>query len=422
MANREEMQSWNYAHDADITFGEVHQSKLPKIILICVILGILILSILAVVFRAYIMDAINNPQVSFKDSVTVNGDGIYEIDYEITNAKFFEPKEYIYGYDSETGEIKGAKYNVEIDSSNFNPNEVGDYSIVYHSSNRVFSQDYTILVHLRDKTAPVITLELDEKAPYHVDLSTSGAYTLTLIRGKDTDKFDPKNYVKTVTDNYSKDENIKIEYPTNIVFTTDTTDIIYTATDEAGNMSTISLTLFIQDDVDAIKEANEQALKEAEEERKRLEDEKKKLQDEKEQREEEDKKKEEENKNNNSKSDNNSSNTDNNNNNNGGNNNGNNNNGGGEQTYTPEPVQPEPEPEPASISASDVTLSLSAIGYDEYQVANACIAAVTYRGSAGSAMPHGMPGFEVPLDPGVYTITWTTTDGLSCTQILTLTE
>ena len=42
--------------------------------------------------------------------------------------------------------------------------------------------------------------------------------------------------------------------------------------------------------------------------------------------------------------------------------------------------------------------------------------------TTGVASPSGMPGWDIPLDPGVYTVTWTTTDGLSCTQKLTLTD
>lgn len=423
MANKEEIKRWNYAQDADITFGEVHQSKLPKIILAGVITGIVVLGTLAIVFRAYIMDAITNPQVTFTDTVSINENGVLEIDAEITNARFFEPLSYVYGYDNETGEIRNAKYNLNIDSSALDINKIGDYSIIYHSYNRVFSEDYEMIVHLRDKTPPVISLELDEDKPYHVDLSTSGTYTLTLIRGKDTVSFNSRNYVKSILDNYTKDESkLIIEYPEKINFNSDTTEIVYTATDEAGNMGTTSLTLFIQDDIDAIKAEQERALREAEEERKKLEEDKKKLEEEKKQH-EEDKKKAEEissapEKDTNSQSSTNYENSVNSTSN-GNTNNENSDEGNTEnsQTYTSQPA-----PEPASIAAADVTISLSAVDYDEYAVANACIAALVYRGTSGSAMPTGMPGFDIPLAPGVYSIIWKTTDGLSCTQKLTLTE
>lgn len=408
--DQDAIQTWVYAHDADITFGEVHQSKVPKIALICTIAGIVVVGGLSFAFRDYISDYINNPQVVFSSEYVNEQDGKLYVDAEISNKDFFNPKKYILGYDKDTDEIKNAKYEVSIDTSQLNFDAVGSYPIIYHSHNKVISEDYEVIINVKDKTAPVITLELDEDKPYHVDLSENGSYKLTIIRNEENKKnFDPGNYIKSVTDNYTTDpDKIQVDYTKHIDFTAKSVDIIYNAYDESGNRGMTALTLIIEEDVDAIQKENEEALKKAEEERKQLEKEKEQLEKEKEELEEK-------------KDDDNSNDNDNNNNNNSG--------GSGGNNVTPPPQQqqqPDPPPqqhyEPSSISARDVTLSISACGSDEYAIANACIAALTYRGSAGSAMPSGMPGFDVPLDPGTYTITWTTSDGLSCTQTLTLTE
>ena len=409
------IQSWNYADDADITFGEVHESKLPKVILAFTLIGIVVLGVAAFLFRNFILDYINNPQLEFNDKVTLVNER-YTVEAEISNSQFFNPNSYIAGYDQNTGKVSNIDYEYTIDDSNFNPNTTGTYTIYYHSSNRVRSEDYELDVVLKDKTPPTITLELDEKKPYHVDLTETGAYQLVLIRGKDTTNFDPKNYIKSVTDNYTKDpDKIKIEYPSNINFSSHTVDVIYSATDEAGNMNTVSLTLFIEEDIDALKQKQEEELKKAEEERLRIEEEKKKLEEEKQKQKEKEKEKEKDpgDRNDDSSSQ-----------------GGGNNPGRGSSNQRPvvtQPVvtQPPPvvtTPEPSSISAKNVTISLSACGYDENYIAQKCINALVYKGSTGVASPSGMPGWDIPLDPGVYTVTWTTTDGLSCTQKLTLTD
>lgn len=428
----ETIQHWNYAYDADITFGEVHESKLPKIILVFTLLGILVIGIGAYLFKDYILDYINNPQVMFNDKVFLNEKGLLCAETEISNINHFDPKTYILGYNSKTKEIEDAQYNVEVDTSQFKK-EVGEYPIIYHSSNRVISEDYTIMVSVKDKTDPVILLELDDTKPYHVDLSESSSYKLTIIRQQDTKNFDPKNYIKSVSDNYDKDISIdQVEYPKEIDFTANTVDVIYSIQDKYGNTGTTSLTLFIKDDVSQIekekqeaidkakeeydkklkeekakqeaaekarKEAEEKAKKEAEE--KAAKDEASRIAEESRRAEEEASRLEE------------------------------------ERKKATERARKEAEEEasrkaaeesqrlieePSSISAKNVTVSLKAVNNDETIIAQKCIDALTYKGTHGSATPYGMPGYDIPLDVGVYKITWKTTDGLSCIQTLTIKE
>ena len=75
--------------------------------------------------------------------------------------------------------------------------------------------------------------------------------------------------------------------------------------------------------------------------------------------------------------------------------------------------------EKPSITAKPVTVSIKE---GEDAIVQKCINNVIFRGTTGSAQPYGMPGFDCQLAVGTYTITWKTTNGLSCTQKLTITE
>ena len=408
---------WNYKYDADITFGEVHVSKLPKIILTFVIIGIIVLGVTIFLFKDYIYDYANNPQLQFNEKVEfLNGE--YAVDYEISNSAYFKPEAYMEdatynkannSYDVDTNNLA---YTYEITGDDITKQtEVGDYKVIYNSSNRISSESKELIVHLKDTTPPVINFELSDKVEYHVDLDKTGSCQLVLIKGKDTTNFDPKKYIKSVTDNYSKDDKIEIEYPSNITFNQDTIDIIYAATDEAGNTATASLKLIIKEDIDKLEEEKQKALKAAEEEKKR------RLEEEKKRKEEEEKKKEQ----NSSNSDDSSTSTTNN----------NNQNPGGNIVTNPVVTNPPKTTTPPrttttttttekpSITAKPVTVSIKE---GEDAIVQKCINNVIFRGTTGSAQPYGMPGFDCQLAVGTYTITWKTTNGLSCTQKLTITE
>lgn len=415
---------WNYKYDADITFGEVHVSKLPKIILTFVIIGIIVLGVTIFLFKDYIYDYANNPQLQFNEKVEFL-DGEYAVDYEVSNSAYFKPEAYMEdatynkannSYDIDTNNLA---YTYEITGDDITKQtEVGDYKVIYNSSNRVSSESKELIVHLKDTTPPVINFELSDKAEYHVDLDKTGSCQLVLIKGKDTNNFDPRKYIKSVTDNYSKDDKIKIEYPSNITFNQDTIDIIYAATDEADNTATASLKLIIKEDIDKLEEERQKALKAAEEEKKR------RLEEEKKRKEEEEKKKEQDSSSSDDSSTSPKTTT----------NNNNQNPGGNVVTtqYYPavtNPPQTTTAPPPTtttttttekpSIKANPVTVSIKE---GEDAIVQKCINNVIFRGTTGSAQPYGMPGFDCQLAVGTYTITWKTTNGLSCTQKLTITE
>ena len=207
------MIEWNYAGEADITIGEVHISKTSKIILILLIIGIIAICGLAIYFRAYIYDYIANPSIVLTEK---------EVNIEVNSS--FNPEEFI------ANDTSG--YIYEIIGSDIDTSKLGTYTVTFNSKNRVKSNSIDLVVNIVDTTAPEITLIKD------MDL---------LVRGKDTDNFNPKKYLKTVKDNYSDFDDIKIEYTTDIDFTKDTVQIIFTATDKAGNIGNKTLNLAIFD-------------------------------------------------------------------------------------------------------------------------------------------------------------------------------
>jgi len=205
------MIEWNYAGDADITIGEVHISKTSKILLILLIIGLVILGGLAIYFRAYIYDYIANPSIILTDK---------EIELEINSD--FNPEEYI------ANSTEG--YTYEIIGSDIDTSKLNTYRVTYNSKNKMRSNSVELIVNVVDTTAPEIELIKD------MDL---------LVRGKDTDNFNPSKYIKKITDNYSDEDNIKVDYTTDIDFSKDTVQIVFTATDENDNVGTKTLNLAI---------------------------------------------------------------------------------------------------------------------------------------------------------------------------------
>lgn len=205
------MIEWNYAHDADITIGEVHISKTAKILLICLIVFLVIVTGVAIYFRAYIYDYIANPTIILTEK---------EVNIEVHEK--FNAENYIANDTS--------NYTYEIVNSDFDVDKLGTYIVTYNSSNRVNKNTVDLTVNVVDTTPPeiILTKELD-----------------LLVRGKDTKHFNPVKYIKSIKDNYSSKDKIKIDYTTDIDFSKDTAQIIYKATDENNNVSTKTLNLAI---------------------------------------------------------------------------------------------------------------------------------------------------------------------------------
>ena len=450
-----QIQEWYYAHDADITFGEVHVSKVPKIILTVVLASIVTAGIAAYLSKDYIYDYVTNPHLELVKEVT-HEDGNYT-DVEIKSK--VDLKEF-----ADVADWNNLDYEYEIDDNQLNLNALGSYVVTYKSKNRAHNSETELVINVKDTTNPTITLK-------NVDLDETGRYVKNLIRGKETESFNAEDYIDKIEDNYSSRDKIVVDYTKNINFDFDSATVIYTATDENGNTGTASLSLIIKEDTTGLNKDLEEAQKELDEIKRKEElekakakekanayvkeikksikelderyvdnskkknveskikelesaiksenyDEMKSLQDEvrdfynilvndvaKKEAEENAKKTTTANG--------------------GGNQSGGNNNGGGGQT-TQAPVTNPPqttttttEKQEPYIKAYPVTISINE-GPDA--VAMACSNNVEYRNGNGVAQPSGIPGYDFQLEVGTYTVTWTTTDGLSCTQKVTITE
>lgn len=240
------MIEWNYAGDADITIGEVRISRTAKVILIILIIILCICMGASIYFRHYIFDFISNPQVVLSSNTIT-----LEVNSELN------PEKYIIGDTS--------AYTYTVDGLNtVNTKKLGKYTITYNSKNLIKSNSVTLIIKVVDTTAPEITLTED---------------ALKLVRGTDTDNFNAKNYLKEVKDNYSKAENIKIDFTNTLNFDNDEVEVLYSATDEAGNIATAKLSIIVVDSEDDLiadyekqRQAEEEAKRQAEEESRQQEE------------------------------------------------------------------------------------------------------------------------------------------------------
>jgi hypothetical protein len=148
----------------------------------------------------------------------------------------FDEKKYINNlefYEEASTTDASGRYSYVVEGlDKVNTDKLGEYTITYKSKNSVKSKDIALKVKVVDTTAPKIKLKKD---------------VVLLTRGKDTDKFNPRDYLDSVSDNYTKTEKIKIDFTKNINFDADEFEVIYTATDESENMATAKLSLVIFD-------------------------------------------------------------------------------------------------------------------------------------------------------------------------------
>ena len=205
------MVEWHYNGKADITIGEVETSKTAKVILIVVISLIVIFVGLQIYFRQYIYDFIVNPEIILSAN---------EVDVQVNSV--FNPKEYI------INENDGYEYEV-LNLDSVNTNVVGTYKIIYKSHNTMKETEVPLTINVIDEDGPIIELTKE----------------IVVLSLNDTKTFKPEDYVKSITDNYSKPENIKVEYPTNIDFTKTEIQAVYKAIDENGRVGTKVLNIVV---------------------------------------------------------------------------------------------------------------------------------------------------------------------------------
>ncbi|MBQ8218196.1 MAG: hypothetical protein IJZ79_02730 [Bacilli bacterium] len=234
------IQEWNYAHDADITFGEVHVSKAPKIALIITIISVLIVSILGIIYRDVVRDAMANPQLVL---TTTNA--------EIDVYSEFNPEDYITA-------VNAGFYEITNIQSNVNTSELGTYEVIYSSKNSVNALDQVLTVEVKDITAPVILLKTRENSNLKIDFEDD-QYVAEVVCGDEIlENFNPGDYVDIVLDNFSNAEDISIDWSRKLDFSkAGLVTVVYSATDTSGNKGITTLNIAVVESFDADRQAYE---------------------------------------------------------------------------------------------------------------------------------------------------------------------
>lgn len=233
--------SWRYAGEADVTIGETYQSKVSKVVLICVLITLVSAVTLIVMNWSLVYDYIANPSIILSSKT---------VDIEVGTT--FDPNSYIVPRSQE--DIQNGVYTYEIQGADMvNTNDraklaidpttkiINTYEVHYISANNAKTTDQVLTVNVVDTTAPVITLTQD---------------SAFLVKGVQTGEyFDAQSYVESIHDNYTYDENLKNTQaegnwntPINAQTGFAEMEVIYTSTDEAGNVGTATLHIYIFED------------------------------------------------------------------------------------------------------------------------------------------------------------------------------
>ena len=256
-----QVQVWNYAGEADLTLGEVHQSKVAKVTLICVVITIVSALALIIWNWAIVYDYIANPRLILtSDTANIEvGSKFDPINYvvgqSLDNANNGDFSYEIVGVDevvTDAAEIRAFR-NPQLNSEN---KILATYQVHYISKNKARTNDEILTVNVVDNTAPVITL------------AQQNAF---LVQGVQTGEyFDAESYISSIFDDYSIYGNISTSYtlpnwnvPLNAQTGVGEVEVIYSATDEAGNVSSVALTVFIFEDEELRDAFEEQMAEEA---------------------------------------------------------------------------------------------------------------------------------------------------------------
>lgn len=194
---------WQSDRKADITLGEVKISNVAKIILSILVVSLIIGTILVIVNRKYVYDAIANPKVLLNTkevTLSVNKDEFNYKNYLI-NEKY--PKRYKLIYPK---------------NKDVNTHKIGTYKVKYKLKHIAGTSENILVVHVKDTTAPEITLT---NSSVSISESEKGS-------------FNAASYISSVTDNYDKNltvDNVKVD-PINW---SSSTKITYRVKDSSGN-------------------------------------------------------------------------------------------------------------------------------------------------------------------------------------------
>lgn len=206
---------WNYSGDADITLGEVKESKTPKFILYGILIIAVIAAIIGIIFKDKIHDSIQKSQLI----LTTN-----EVTLEV-NKDIFDYKDYI----SFITQLDRYSYSFP-DNSQVDTTKLGDYMVTYSLTDSLETKSENLLVHVVDTTPPEIVLT---------------RIADSILRRAEIDL---KSYVSMVIDNYDDGLSVNI-YPEEIDWELNEVIIEYSSTDSSGNTGKAELHLLIQDEV-----------------------------------------------------------------------------------------------------------------------------------------------------------------------------
>ena len=233
--------SWRYAGEADVTIGETYQSKVSKVVLICVLITLVSAVTLIVMNWSLVYDYIANPSIILScKSVDIEVGTTFDANSFIVPRSQEDIQNGVYAY-----EIRGAEMVNTNDRAKLaiDPTTkiINTYEVHYISANNAKTTDQVLTVNVVDTTAPVITLTQDNAF---------------LVKGVQTGEyFDAQSYVESIHDNYTYDENLKNTHaegnwntPINAQTGFAEMEVIYTSTDEAGNVGTATLHIYIFED------------------------------------------------------------------------------------------------------------------------------------------------------------------------------
>ena len=359
-----QIQEWYYKGRANASFGAKVNSPLPTIIAVFTTLVLVAIGGAAFILRDYIYDIMNNPQIQLYANINENG---YYLNLPYRYE--FHPENYINDETTlkyeEFMDPNNTDYTYSIEG-NVDTNVMGDYVLTYSSNNRMSAQEIKLTVHVKDLTAPTIKLKsnFSDSGEYDPIILVRGSHNSDGILG--TLDFNADKYLESVTDDVSEVADIKTSNTGQYIDLENGNgiqnfEIIYTAVDKAGNSSVARLPLAVMDKYDAVAESQKERINAMERELNILL-------------------------------------------------------GNWERTKEDDP-EPITETPTISIEANDMIWPLSS-GSDGFVLA--AMELIDYNGEESFYPVSGAFVTENITEPGTYEVLWSTTDGLTCTQKITV--
>ena len=269
------IQEWYYKHNAEMRYGDSKSYLWPKILLIVSIVVVLAVGVSAYICRDYVYDITMNPQLVLKAVICQDENGYYvdvPYKYNFVADKFIDENETL-NY-NEFMDPNNTDYTYSIEGD-VDTTRLGEYPVTYTSQNKVQGQQIVVNVRVKDNVKPTIVLKAqlsDIDGIYEPIKIVRNSHNTEEYRG--TLDFNQADMIESITDDYSPDDKIKIEYTENLGLNegegTKTVNITYSATDEAGNKAVVTLPLTIYDASDPDLEAETERVKQMEDELNRL--------------------------------------------------------------------------------------------------------------------------------------------------------